>query len=177
MLSHRPHFQYPITFDLTSGSPVLTGGASDEPVRIRHFLYRCLEEAITTKRAMILYLGHLTPLLARLSRVNGDLLRFLQRTNLEVTEHRIVQNIKILQALIARMPDLGAEGTSDFLQNLLVAVRPEIDEFALRELDRSPQAARYLLSIREAERKLALHFNAAVLLLQETSNPALFQAD
>ncbi len=166
-LSHRQDFQYFIAFDFSFGHPTRCDGPLQNPEKFHEFLYRVLDDAILTKRAMMLYLGHLAPLLARLSRVNRAMLFLLKRTSLDLTEDKIGKNIKLLNELSVQVSSLdSAPARQAFLAHFRRAIQPEIDEFALRMLDKSPETGRYLQSIRRSERRLALHYNAGVLLVE-----------
>lgn len=165
-LTHDQKHRYPVAFDFTSGKPIILGEVNAKE-HWAEFLYRVIDDSVACKRTMLLYLGHLTPLLARVSRLDKSALRILKRTSLEVTEDKVVTNIKVLHSLRAKIPFLGgALERREFLTHFRQAILPEVDEFSFRGLDRSQDAAAYLRSIRLAERRLALHYNAGVLLAE-----------
>lgn len=169
-LSHRPTAKYPVCFDLTPGFPVRVGDGEAWAATVSRFLYRAAEDALIAKRATLLYLAHLTPLLVRLSRVNRPLLRYLERTNLDLTEHRIAENIRALQRLAATEITPNRADVAAFLRHFHELIRPEIDAFAVSQLDGTAAAGDYLTSIRQAERRLTQHHNAVVLLMEEATH-------
>lgn len=172
VLSHRPHAKYPVLFDFSSGAPVLAGADRHDPASLRAFLQRILKDAILTKRSMIVYFNHLVPLLARLMKVDRQTLDVLRHTGIRRTEENVGRNIAVLEDLetLAGVAE-SEEDRRRFLRRLGGAIRPEVDEFALRVLDQSPEIAHGLRSIRHAERKLALHYNSAVLLMEGFAHP------
>lgn len=166
-LTHAEDIEYPVFFDFAEDGTIVQQGIKLTGELAKDFLYRIVDDAVFAKRAMILYLGHLTPLLARLARVNRSKLAELKRTSLGLTEDRIVSHIKVLNELSTKIHALDSlESCRSFLGDFRRTILPEIDEFSLRQLDQSDEAARYLNSIRLSERKLALNYNSAVLLAE-----------
>ncbi|MDD5199284.1 MAG: hypothetical protein PHC88_05720 [Terrimicrobiaceae bacterium] len=171
-LSNRGSGDYGVMFDFSSGLSV-AAHSSGRPYRELTELFRwVLDDAIFVKRAMILYLGHLAPLLARLSKVDRVALSLFKRMSLDHTERRIRENIATIEELIQSFGALnGNERLGEFLLRFRSAIRPEINEFSLRRLLRTPESAGYLRSIRLSDRKLATHYNSLVLLAEEFVRP------
>jgi hypothetical protein len=171
-LSHRANGDYGVMFDFSSGISV-AGHSSGKPYEKLTELFRwVLEDAIFVKRAMILYLGHLAPLLARLSNVDRVALTLFKRMSLDRTEQRIRENIATLEELMQGFGELHEdEALGEFLRRFRHAIRPEINEFSLRRLLRTPESEVYLRSIRLSDHKLATHYNSLVLLAEEFTRP------
>jgi len=167
-LFHGMPRDYKVFFD-TGERPVET--AKTEPAdwwnKLREFLQWVIEDTGFVKRTLVLYLNHLTPLLARLAGVDRSVLELLKRGSLGAMETKILANIESLQELGNRLPAPKAPIAEwrEFLVEFRRAIQPEIDTHSLSTLAASPETARYLQSIRLSERKLAMHYNSAVLLV------------
>jgi hypothetical protein len=161
---HGAPRDYGVFFDFAAGQVGVAAHPPEQREKFDEFLRWTLEDAVFAKRALILYFRHLAPVLARLARIDRAASAALAGVGLAGIEERIERNIQTLRALEERVGT--AAERSDFLAEFRRAILPENDETALRALEKSAEAARYLQSIRQAERKLAMHYNSVALLVE-----------
>jgi hypothetical protein len=163
--AERAPLYYPVFVSLDSKGVALDLNELDP----KHFLARrVLKDTMLLKRGIIIYLGHLRPVISRLTDYDALQLAELKTLLFDDTEQRLTEHIARLQQYleetkkeychIARLPQLFD------LEELRVLMEPEIEMSVWNQSFREATMQAYVSAIVSLENKLFYNYNTLVMM-------------
>jgi hypothetical protein len=163
---HRTPLRYPFFLEARNGIPHFARGNWDD-IRAAEKIAELLHEAVYTKKAILIYFRHLIPFFSRLSRHSSRGHSAIEFHLLRQIEASIESNISTLQELERSISEESAARLCRdrlFLRAFRNAILSEISSDALGCFFDAPAVPRYIRSIRISEHKLALNYNAVIVI-------------
>jgi len=163
---HRTPLRYPFFLRARNGVPQFAEGAWDVHSASEK-VAALVHEACYTKKAILIYFRHLIPFFSRMSRHSAQGHSLIESSLLSRIEESIEANIAQLEVLEFRVSEDGAENLCrdrQFIRTFRQAILSEISESALGSFFNAPAVPRYIRSIRISEHKLAMNYNAFIVI-------------